>query len=297
MPTDLLRPEDLADLTVGTLHVDGGIAIRELRGRDGTDTLEGGDASRTFLVSGSSDPLVCRTAFLLYPGIRIYDGQNIVSVERENFGPTDWTFTANYSRTAPSVSVAGGSPGYTISIDTSGASILQTVSYAQTRYAISGKVAPDYKQAIDVQDGIAQGIERIIPALKITVRAKIATEYIISPVKYARVLSELTGTTNSGTMFGEFAAGELLFAGASGDIVSEEPTMSFTFLASKNVTGLAVGGVTGIAKKGHEYLWCLFDTAKDATTGLLVRQPRAVYVDQVYGSANHGLLSIGLAPT
>lgn len=296
MATDLYRAEDLADLTVGTLHVDGGIAIRELRGREGTDTLEGGNASRTFLVSGSSDPLVCRTAFLLYPGIKVYDGQNIVSIERESFGPTEWTFTASYSRTAPSIA-ADGSPGYTISIDTSGASILQTVSYAQTRYAITGKVAPDYKQSIDVQDGVANGVERIIPALKITVRARIATEYVITPVKYARLLSELTGTTNSGTMFGEFAAGELLFAGASGDIVSEEPTMSFTFLASKNVTGLAVGGVTGITKKGHEYLWCLFDTDKDATTGLLIRKPRAVYIDQVYGSANHDLLSIGLAPT
>lgn len=295
MATDLFKAADLANLTAGNLFVRNGISIRELRGREGTDTLEGGNSSRTFLVTGSSDPLVCRTEFLLYPNILSYDGRNIVSIEREVFGPDEWTFTANYSSTAPSTPTAESS-GYTVSIDTSGASILQTVSYAQTRYAIASKVAPDYKQAIDVQDGIAQGIERIIPALKITVRARIATQYIISPVKYARLISELTGTTNSNVMLGEFVAGELLFAGASGDIVSEAPTMTFTFLASKNVTGLSVGGVTGIAKKGHEYLWCLFDTAKDATTGLLVRQPRAVYVDQVYGSADHSVLSIGLAP-
>jgi hypothetical protein len=296
MTDGLFRASELDDLEVGTLVVSDGISIRELKGRDGTDTLEGGNTSRTFLVTGSSDPLVCRTAMLLYPGIKSYDNQNIVSLEREVFGPGEWTFTANYSRTAPSVA-ADGAPGYTISIDTTGASILQTVSYAQTRYAISGLTAPDYKQAIDVQDGVANGVERIIPALRMTVRARLATEYIISPVKYARLVSELTGTTNSGTMFGEFAAGELLFAGASGDIVAEEPTLQFTFIASKNVTGLAVGGVTGIAKKGHEYLWCLFDTAKDASTGLLIRKPRAVYIDQVYGSADHSLLSIGLAPT
>jgi hypothetical protein len=297
MTGGLFKAKDLGNLTAGGLYVNGGISVREIGGRDGIDTLEGGDSSRRFLVTGSSDPLACRAKVLLYPSIKTYDGMNIVSLERDNFGPAEWTFTANYSRTAPAVATTGGSPGYTVTIDTTGASILQTVSYAQSRYAISGKTAPDYKKSIDVQDGIAQGVERVIEVLKITVRARIATEYIISPIKYARLIASLTGTTNNATMFGEFTAGEILFAGATGDIVAEEPTLAFTFLASKNVTGLEIGGITGIAKKGHEYLWCLFDTAKDATTGMLIRQPRAVYVDQIYGSGNHSLLSIGLAPT
>ena len=127
-------------------------------------------------------------------------------------------------------------------------------------------------------------------------RAKIAGGHISSAMNYAKTIAELTGTVNSGSMFsGEYAAGELLFAGASGDIVGDDPTLVFTFLASKNVTGLSIGGITGIAKNGHDYLWFLFDTEKDSATNLLVSSPRACYVDRIYGEADHTQLHIGAA--
>jgi hypothetical protein len=272
-----------------------GIHIKEIAGRTGTDTTTGtGSAVRVWRLTGTTSPQTARAALVDGPvAINQYDGFFIESLEYDQ-GPAHnvWDFTANYSAAVPNVG------GYTVSIDTSGGSILQTTSYAQTKYALSGTTAPDYKKSIDVRDGKPQGVQRIIPALKINVRAKIATEYISSVMAYSKLIAGLTGTTNSTTMFdGEFAIGELLFAGASGDIVAENPQLTFTFLASKNVTGLSIGGITGITKAGHDYMWYLFDTEKDATTGLLVSKPRAAYVDRVYGQADQTVLKIGDAPT
>ena len=125
-------------------------------------------------------------------------------------------------------------------------------------------------------------MQRIIPALKLTVNAKIKTANITTVggvVHYARVISELTGTVNNATMLGQFAAGELLFTGASGDIVAEDPSLQFTFLASKNVSSLTIGDITGITKAGHDYIWFSFKNDKDATTGLPQTKPRAAYVN------------------
>lgn len=274
-----------------------GISMREVAGREGTDTTNGGTASITWLVKGSQDPTVCRSAMLSGPiDIYTYDGLNIKSLSRERVGPESWHFTADYDALTPTVG------SYTVAIDTTGAQILQTSSYAQTRFAIAGKVAPDYKNSIDVQDGRPQGVERIIPALKINVRSKIATQYVGSPLRYANLIAELTGTTNNADIFSDtegviYSRGELLFVGATGEVVAADPMLTFTFLASKNLTSGTIGDITGINKKGHEYLWFLFDHDKDATTKMLISKPRACYVDRIYGEADHSLLKIGVAAT
>jgi hypothetical protein len=149
---------------------------------------------------------------------------------------------------------------------------------------------------------VPQGVERIIPALKINIRSKIATEYLGSPIRYANLIASLTGTTNNAAIFDDgsgnvYAQGELLFAGASGEIIAENPQLTFTFIASKNLSSATIGDITGVNKKGHEYLWFLFDYEKDATTGLLISRPRGCYVDRVYGEADHTLLKIGVDAT
>ena len=91
-----------------------------------------------------------------------------------------------------------------------------------------------------------------------------------------------------------YAPGELLFAGATGDIVSnDDPFLSYTFLASPNVTGLTIGQITGIQKQGHEYLWFAYRKGKDAATKNIVSLPKAAYVNQIYGPGDMTLLKIG----
>jgi len=47
-----------------------------------------------------------------------------------------------------------------------------------------------------------------------------------------------------------------------------------------DVTGLSVGNIVGIAKKGWEYLWVRYQDAEDAAAKALVKKPVAVYVER-----------------
>jgi len=272
--------------------VENGIYIREIAGREGTDNVAGtGSASRTFLVAGSSNPLTCRTALLSIPaenkfGIREYDALFLESMSRERNGPESWLFTITYTPFAAEVG------GYTISVDTTGGSILRTVALSETRY---GTGAPNFGGAIDVQDGVAQGVETGIPSMKINVRARISSTYIPSPEQYSKLAASLSYTVNSVAEFGgQYAAGELLFLGMSGEIIGPDPMLTFSFAASPNLTGQTIGGISGIAKQGHQYLWCYFESAVES--GLVVRRPKGIYVNDVYRSANWSALKIGIAP-
>ena len=283
----------LADGNYGHVSFYNGIKIQEIRGRTGSDTGGAAIASRTFLISGTTDPLAAHAALEHGPvPINLYAGLGLVSIDHEAVGFDQWEFTCSYDSITPSVG------SYSISIDTTGGAILQTYGYAQTSYNATGETAVDYGKAIDVQDGKPQGVQRVIPALKINVRAKIATQYLGSPIAYAKTIAGLTGFTNSAAMFGgEFAAEELLFIGATGEVVAKNPQLVFSFLASPNITGLTIGDITGISKKGHEYLWFDFKRAKDATANMPTREIRAAYVGQIYTTADMSALNIGSPPS
>ena len=88
-----------------------------------------------------------------------------------------------------------------------------------------------------------------------------------------------------------FAAGEVLFLGASGSQRGEDDwEITFRFAASPNVTGLTIGDIEGIDKKGWEYLWVRYADAEDEK--VLVKQPIAVYVERVYDEGNFAGLGI-----
>ena len=70
--------------------------------------------------------------------------------------------------------------------------------------------------------------------------------------------------------------------------------ISFKFAASPNATGLVVGDITGIAKKGWEYLWVRYADAEDTSAKVLVKKPIAAYVEQVYPYGNFAGLGIGV---
>ena len=304
MATDLYTPQTLPSVlpsyTGGPVYTNNGVTVREIASREGSDSAGSSTASITWRVSGSSDPTVGRTALknlglssLVVGGPidNIYDGLGMASLSRERVADEVWDFTAEYRQREPE-------PGeYTVSIDTSGGQIMQTYAYAEAKYVATGESAPGMNNAIDVQDNKPQGVQRVIPALKLSIRAKIKTANITTVggvMAYAQVISELTGTVNNATAFGQFAAGELLFTGASGDIIADDPSLTFSFLASKNATGLTIGSITGITKKGHDYIWFSFKNDKDATTGLQQSAPRAAYVNRIYGEADHSLLYIGV---
>jgi hypothetical protein len=83
------------------------------------------------------------------------------------------------------------------------------------------------------------------------------------------------------------AIGECLFTGYEHGDARADGGVEFTFHFSRSVnkTGLSVGSISNIAKKGWEYLWARYEPAEIAGIKLLGQSPKAVYVERVYDSA------------
>jgi hypothetical protein len=142
---------------------------------------------------------------------------------------------------------------------------------------------------IAVNKDDVQGAEIIIPALKISVHySHPAAVITIARIKY---LADITGMVNSDDFFG-FAAGEVLFLGASGSEGTDAETeVTYQFAMSANADSLTIGDVTGIVKDGHELAWIKYKDAVDTEGGkdLPVKQPEFVYIERVYETVDLAL--------
>ncbi len=152
---------------------------------------------------------------------------------------------------------------------------------------------PDFKGAIGAtEDGDIEGVDVIRPAMSFEVT------YYKASVNWAYIqnLYRLTGKTNNGpvtlTASGitmTFAQRELLLLGASAGPRPDKEDWEFKlkFAARPNAENLTVGNIEGIAKKGHEYLWCYYKTDKDTTTNTVNKRLSAVYIEQVYEDGDY----------
>jgi len=87
--------------------------------------------------------------------------------------------------------------------------------------------------------------------------------------------------------FRGFAPGEVMFLGASGGQKgANKMSIAYAFAGSPNLTGLSIGDINGIAKKGFEYLWALYEKAEDTTNKFVIEMPTAVLVERMYNSSN-----------
>jgi hypothetical protein len=154
--------------------------------------------------------------------------------------------------------------------------------------------ATNMSGAIGVDSNGVNGVDIVVPQLQWQESYDVPNGYVTSA--WIRGVAGVTGTTNNGSFRG-FEAGEVLFVGCSGsqewdDQKGRGPwSLSFRFVASKNVTGQTIGSISGIEKKGHEYLWVRYE---DAVSGsALLKQPKAVYVSKVYKDSDFSALGIG----
>ena len=205
-------------------------------------------------------------------------------------GDNAWQVTINYEKT-------GAEPDSSDpmkrarSFDTTGGTQHLTQAHAESRF---GNSAPDQKKAIGVDSNGVNGVDVVVPQLQWQESYDVPNAYVTAA--YVRGLAGVTGTTNSAAFRG-FEAGEVLFVGCSGsqewdDQKGKGPwSLSFRFVASKNVTGETIGDITGVSKKGHEYLWVRYEDAVDSN--VLLKRPKAVYVNKVYKDSDFSLLGIG----
>src|SRR6056297_3947426 len=118
-------------------------------------------------------------------------------------------------------------------------------------FAAPGKTAPNYRGAIGVSDSGVAGVDITVPAFEFSVRKKfewVSTSYLLAVVS-------MTGRTNS-TDWSIFAPGEALFLGAEGGEDEQNwVDITYHFAARPNHAALSVGAISGISKRGWDYLW------------------------------------------
>lgn len=216
-----------------------------------------------------------------------------VHVDTTNPDKCIWTGTVNYAPFEYQEPPETGDSSF--SFDTGGGTqhITQSLSTVH-RYAASG-TAPDFKGAIGVTHDNVEGVDITVPVYNFSETHYLSAATVTTA--YKGTLFQLTGKVNSGSFRG-LAAGECLFLGASGSRRGTGPDddweITFRFAGSPNRTGITVGPISGIAKKGWEYLWVRYQDAEDAIAKALVKKPIAAYVEKVYEEADLSVLGIGV---
>ena len=151
-----------------------------------------------------------------------------VEVQYVEFPPLSWPSTGESS----------------FSFDTGGGTQHVTQSRSTISRTAASGTAPDFKGAINVSKDSVNGVDITVPVYNFA-----ETHYIddndVTQV-YKVTLFNLTGKMNSGAFRG-FAAGEVLFLGASGARRGfGDWEITFRFAGSPNVSNLTIGDITGI---------------------------------------------------
>ena len=270
---------------------------------DSRQYTEGESAELTFTVRGTADETVAMSALKstapsLFNSLkRQPPGVDPVYVDTANPDRCIWTGTARY---APAQSQEPETGDSTFSFDTGGGTqhITQSLATVGTYAAPALPGAPDFRGAIGVTADGVEGVDITAPVYNFS-----ETHYLPAATvdnAYKGGLFQLTGRVNDGAFRG-LAAGECLFLGASGTVrIPEDPSggggdweINFRFAGSPNVTGLMIGDIGPINKKGWEYLWVRYQEAEDTAAKMLIRRPIAAYVEQVYREGDFSVLGIG----
>jgi hypothetical protein len=283
---------------------------------------------RSYKLFGSTDDIevhaylnqtiTAQGLFWDYPGT---GGQRLQaeSYSLEYLGGDAWHVTVNYAkdggaddenqqepiRRARSFDTGGGTQHITQALQISNVPDADGFDQFEKKFPSS---APGQAGAINADSNSVQGVDIVVPALQWTESYDVPSTYISTD--YIKSLAKLTGTVNNAPFRG-FPAGEVLFVGATGAQDWDEErgdgpwSLSFKFVQSPNAgpnTGgpnptdtlppLKIGFISGIEKKGHEYLWVKYTDAVESD--FLVQLPQFVYVDKVYRDEDFRGLGIGV---
>jgi hypothetical protein len=252
------------------------------------ETTEGESPSidLIYIVRGTDDDLAAKAALFSASPV-LYDGLIRQSLHIERSAEEVWEGSVRYGLKEPPET---GDSSY--QFDTGGGTqhitqSLETVS----KHAPPEQVAPDFKGAIGVTHDNVEGVDITVPVYNFSETHYVATALVTGA--YKATLFFLTGKVNESAFRG-YSAGEVLFLGASGAKRGEDDwEITFRFAASPNVTGLTVGDIVGIDKKGWEYLRVRYADDEDAAAKVLVKKPIAAYVERVYENGDFSGLGIG----
>lgn len=223
-------------------------------------------------------------------------GMTLESVEvEERVNATTWRVKAEYASSDSSGGDDGGGDeedSFSTSFDTGGGTMHLNQSLGTTAKAPND--APDFGGAIGVDgDGNVAGVDVTMPVFSFEETHTLSGTVVTDGWK--KKVAAITGTVNKAAFRG-FAAGEVLFLGASGSKRSKKASanweITFRFAVSANQAQLKIGDLTIANKRGWDYLWVSYKTAVAANGKSLVKKPSAAYVEKVYPDGNFGTLGI-----
>ena len=156
--------------------------------------------------------------------------------------------------------------------------------------------APDFNGAIEVDnEGNVNGVDVTMPVLNFTETHTMSGTRVTT--SYKKNIAALTGTVNRSSFRG-FAAGEVLFLGASGSKRSRKASgpweITFRFAVSPNQSSVSVGKLKVSNKKGWNYLWVRYADKVADNKKNVIKEPVAAYVEQVYPEGDFGNLGLGM---
>ncbi len=268
------------------------VTFHELASSRVHETGSNGTRELKYVAMGSSDDVEVRLeAQAQLPSAYDGVGNRRIRVEPVDSNHGLWEVTASYRTNEAQEPPQVGDSSY--AFDTTGG----TQHITQSRQTIAGHGAPgipaipDFDEAIGVTEDGVEGVDVTVPVFSYTETHFVPAASVTSA--YVNTLFHLTGRVNASGFKG-FAAGEMLFLGASGAKRSSEDfwEITYRFACSPNATGLSVGPITGIAKKGWEYLWALYEDTEDTAAKRIVKRPVAAYVERVYEDGNFGGLGV-----
>ena len=249
----------------------------------------------SYIVVGTTSGATARSTLFGYIPANVAVGASILYITQVTITLRDKTTNVW------DCNVAWGLKSPAIQFSTSGATTKITQAIATTDREADPNYPPGSPNALiaapDVKGGIGlnasgafDGIDIVIPQFSWQETYSFAPSAI--NFAFAMTLTALTGTTNASSFRG-FAAGEVLFMGASGGIAKNdnEADVQFSFAASPNVYGITIGDCPAVDKTGWQYIWCRY--MEDPVALTKYKKPVGVYVNTVYKSSNFGLLGIG----
>lgn len=240
-----------------------------------------------YLILGTSDDIEAHDE-LIAQTPAVYAGLVRQSTHLERLAEEAWEGSIRYGRTEPpqagassfNFDTGGGTQHITQSLETVGA------------WAAPGLVPPNFHGAIGVGKDTIDGVDVTVPVYHFGETHYLPAE-LVTPA-YKAELFRLTGTVNAFPFRG-FDTGEVLFLGASGSKRGQDDwEIAYKFAASPNAFGLSVGSITGINKRGWDYLWVRYADVEDGNAKMLVQRPIAAYVEQVYPYRDFSGLGIGV---
>ena len=276
--------------------------------------------TRSYKVFGTNDESLLHTAVNQYISttipVWVYPNQPSVKFTAESYtvdylGDDAWQVVVQYERSGADNDAQVAPLKRTRSFDTSGGTqhVTQCIKGAGTtapvrKFNLIGEVASvaANEQAIGFDGEQVHGVDIVAPALQWTEQYDVPANYVTAA--YIKGVASLTGTVNSAS-FRSFAAGEVLFVGASGsqqwdgDAGDGPWSLSYKFVASPNagagqtLAALDVGPITNVTKRGHDYLWVRYSKGVSDDGKVVIPVAEAVYVGKVYRDGNFTALGIG----